>query len=100
MGYFAGHTNYEEWAWRNLPPADYPHCNFCGAVLEPTTPNKKYCTWEENAPCAYERWAESLTLIGWIHKVAGMTVKEFIKQEGIETYLSLKAEEKHKQANP
>lgn len=87
MGYFGGYSNYEDWAVSNLPTQ---YCQHCGEIIHPTSPRKKFCTWEENAPCAYDRWAESLTLVGWIHKVAGMSVKQFIQSEGIDTYNSLK----------
>jgi len=92
MGYFRNWANCEEWAYKNGYEAT---CEFCGDKMIYSSPNKKYCSWEENAPCAYERWSSGLSLRGWINKVCGMTVKEFIADQGIDVYNSLKEERKN-----
>lgn len=69
-------------------------CEFCGESFSPDSPNQKRHSRAEDDDlnsiiCADERWKAKLSTRGYVERVCGMTISEFIETYGREVFESL-----------
>jgi hypothetical protein len=96
MGYF----QHKHGSWKESLEGYEPKiiCDFCKEEFQPESPNQKRHRRNDNldgdeytsaAACEDEQWKQSLSAIGYVHQVCGMTKAEFIKEFGQETFDTL-----------
>lgn len=86
-GFLSAAGSYRGWWLENKSPYEQRQrrCANCGEPFVPGSPSQKYCSREDNPACADERWLQGLPRRSFIART-GLTVKEFIRTYGIDTY--------------
>src|SRR5687768_3713624 len=86
MGYFQNaHEN-----WQDSPSSQQEReCSWCGDSFVPLSPNQRRHSRPQDPACYDDHRNASMSRNGWIRRVAGCTVKEFIAIHGQESYDAL-----------
>lgn len=86
MGYFQNaHEN-----WQDSPAGQVEReCSWCGDLFIPLSPNQRRHSRLQEPACYDDHWKESMTRDGWIRRITGYSVREFIEIHGRESYLAL-----------